>query len=294
MVDKPLSENDKPSEPAPAEAKPKSPGETHFDKRTYGWLAGVGVFVATMPVAYWAKYGSGAKWYNGATQKLVDKGMGQRSAEMFMNTMVLGSVGNLAIIPIKYFEDHKAEFIEKHNQELGHTDPTKFAPHAPPPSWWSLIKGRIAAYTAVGVALEGTSHIIGGDKFAAFENKFAEYVVCKPLGQAMHDAAGQETKAFRAGKIAALDVFATASAAALLYFTSRAFDKKSHQKKDAKPAPAAVPATYDEPTPQAAAKPKVFTDGIAPSSLETKAKPKAESFTEALAAQKEASPSLSA
>ncbi len=80
--------------------------------------------------------------------------------------------------------------------------------------------------------------LIGEDKFAAFNDAFAEHVVCKPFGKSTHvnvNGIMEETKAFRYGKIAALDVFATTAAATLLYIGSRIFADRQSKERDMTP-----------------------------------------------------------
>lgn len=96
----------------------------------------------------------------------------------------------------------------------------------------SLIKSRVAAYATVFVSLQGAVKIFGDDRFKKFEEDFAEHVVCRPLNLPTHTpglprSAATETRAFRYGKIGALDVFATAAATILLYAGSRFFAKKN-------------------------------------------------------------------
>jgi len=223
--------------------KPMSKGERIFNWLVYGGVAGVGVFVVTLPIAFWTRYGGGAGWWKRSTQWLEKKGMNAYTSEEVLNTAVLGSIGNFAIIPVKILEEYKHKLIPKLNKKYGSEIDKQLAEHDPPQTWWTLIKGRVAAYVAVFASLQAAVKIGGGERFDAFKNNFAEYIVCKPLGKPTH-IGGMETKAFRYGKIAALDVFCAASAATLLYLASRFFAKedKNQSAKNDSPAPAPLAA----------------------------------------------------
>lgn len=213
-----------------------SKGEKLFDFLTYGGIAFAGVFIATMPFTYWTKYGGGKKFHDWMTTALKKRGASEHIAEQTFNTTVLGALGNAAVIPIKFLENKKPELVDKLNNLIGDKSHDASVEQDLKQSWLSLIKSRIAAYTAVFVSLQGAVAIFGGDKFNKFEENFAEHVICKPLGKPTHTpnltkTVENETKAFRYGKIAALDVFATAAATILLYTSSRFFARKNEHWK---------------------------------------------------------------
>ncbi|NBO20016.1 MAG: hypothetical protein EBV03_12505, partial [Proteobacteria bacterium] len=256
----PQKSQDTPQEIA-AEEKAKSTssskGERLFDWLTYGGISFAGVFIATMPWTYYTKYGSGKKFHEWVVKGLKNKGVSEHVAEQTFNTLVLGSLGNVAIIPIKFLENHKPAIVDKFNDWLGDKSHDASVDKDPKQSWTSLILARVAAYTAVFVSLQGAVAALGGKKFQKFEEKFAEHVVCKPLGYATHTpgmakTVANETKAFRYGKIGALDVFATGAATILLYLGSRMFARKNEAWKathagtsEHTPAPAGAPAAAE-------------------------------------------------
>lgn len=220
------------------EKKPKlSRGEKLFNWLVYGGIAGVATFIATIPAGYWAKYGGGAKFFKSFGKGLEKLGVSARSAEDAAMTTGLMQGGNLMILPVKWAEDNKVELIKKIDHVLGDKTDVDALEKEDKQSWGSIIKARLAAWAAVFSGFKLAGMTIGNEKFAAFEESFAKHIVCKPFGKATH-IAGEETKMFRIGKIAALDVFATAAASILLYAGSRFF--AHHKKNNPAPAPEAT------------------------------------------------------
>lgn len=211
-----------------------SKGEKLFDFSVYSGIAGAGVFLATLPITYWAKHGSGQKVHQWMTGALKKKGLSESAAEQIFNTTVLGLAGNAAVIPIKAIENKKAEIVKTLNEQLGDTSGNVSVENEPKQSWGSLIKSRVAAYAAVWLSFQGAVSMFGAKRFGEFEEGFAKKIVCEPLGKPTH-INGQETKLFRYGKIAALDSFATVAAATLLYIGSRFFVRGNEEKIDNHP-----------------------------------------------------------
>lgn len=224
-----------------AEKTSTSSGEKAFDLLTYGGVAGLGTFALTIPVAYWAKYGKGAKYFEDAAKYLVKKGMRPRIAEEMVMTSALMQGGNLTIIPVKVLENCKPQIVDRFNHMLGDESGKASVDEDPQQTWGSLIKSRLVAWTAVFAGFRAAATLVGHEKLDSFEKKFAEGV-CKLMGKATH-IKGAETAHYRYGKIAALDVFATAAATSILYVGSRFFAKNNtHWDTDRNnPAPAATP-----------------------------------------------------
>lgn len=107
---------------------------------------------------------------------------------------------------------------------------------SPKQTWGSLLLGRLTAWGAVFVSfkLAGslTSFLGHPNAMANFESWFAKDVVCKPMGKPTH-IHGVETKLYRYGKIAALDIFATAAASSILLAGSRFFAKQTPEAEQA-------------------------------------------------------------
>lgn len=200
-----------------------SKGEKLFDWLVYGGIAGLGVLVATVPIAYWSKYSGGKKAFEWAERRLAKSGIDPRSAHEMVMTTALMQGGNLALIPIKMAENNKAQIVSGMNKALGEPDTYCEVKSEPDQTWGSLIKSRLVAWGAVFASLKAASSMLGHERFDAFENSFAKNVACKPFGFPTHLPNGQETRAFRMGKLTALDIFATAAAAGILYGASRVF-----------------------------------------------------------------------
>jgi hypothetical protein len=208
-----------------------SKGEKLFNILTYGGISGVSVFIGSVLVGYSAKYGKRAAKFPGKVAFLEKYHFSKQGAEHAVMTTELMHPGNAAVLPIKLIEDHKPEIIDKLNHLLGDKSGDASINKEPEQTWGSLIKGRLAAWAAVYTGFRVTAKIIGDTKFAEFENAFAEKA-CNLIGKNTHTnplnkIAENETKAFRFGKIAAIDLFATIAATTLLYAGSKFFAKKN-------------------------------------------------------------------
>jgi len=212
-----------------AEKTGDSKGERWFNGITYGGIGGVLNFVLTIPIAYKAKYGGWAKNFVAAAKKLEKSGLSPHTTEHVLMTTATMQGGNITVIPVKLLEDHKPEIVEKLNNMLGDKSGDASVDKENEQSWGSLVKARILmAWLPVFVSFKAAGKIFGEEKFLEFQDKFSEHVICAPLGQPTHTLGMKkivenETKLFRVGKIAALDVFASTAAAALLYIGSRFF-----------------------------------------------------------------------
>lgn len=206
--------------------KPLSRGEKIFDWLTYGGIAGVAVFIATIPTTYWAKYGGGSKYFKAFSNGLQKLGMSSRSAEDAALTTGLGIGGTLMLLPVKLAEDNKIAAIEKIDKIMGDSTNVAELENEDKQSWGSIIKARAVAWLTVFSSFKIAGMTLG-DKLGHFEEAVGKKT-CAMLGKPTH-IAGQETKAFRYGKIAALDVFATTAASILLFVGTRFFAKKKKE-----------------------------------------------------------------
>ncbi len=216
-------------------SKPTSKGEKWFDWMTYGGVNFVGTFIATIPIAYALKYGKGAKWYQKGADWLTKKGVSHGHAENILLTTATMQGGNVAVFPVKYLEDRKAKIVSWFNEKLGEPDASEDIKREADQTWPSLIKSRLVAwgitfgsFTAAGMAF--------GKKFEEYGDKFAKKM-CDIMKKPTHlidpkvlktitDAKKLEkleSKAFRYGKLGAVDVYATAASATILYVASRFF-----------------------------------------------------------------------
>jgi hypothetical protein len=270
-----------------------SKGEKLFDWLTYGGIAGIGTFLMTIPVAYWAKYGGGAPMFKNAAKALEKRGMAAAGAEDMLMTTALMQGGNIAVIPIKLMEDHKPGVVEHLNAKLGDQSGDASVDSDKKQTWGSLVKARVfLAWLPVYVSMR-TASMVFPQQLKAFENWFAEHLVCRPFGQPTHTPGlpkivENETKAFRYGRIGALDVFATAAAATLLYIGSRIF-ARSNARWHARDLPKDLKSKdadrdqIENATASAPENPKNFAQSVTPRG----------SFTESITNQKTAEPASS-
>ncbi|MBY0408207.1 MAG: hypothetical protein K2Q01_10990, partial [Rickettsiales bacterium] len=163
-----------------------SRGEKMFDLLTYGGIAGVGTFALTIPLAYWAKYGAGAKHFENASKFLVRQGLSKPIAEEMVMTSALMQGGNVGIIPVKIMENYKPTIVGQLNDWMGDKSGAASVKEDPQQTWGSLIKSRLVAWLAVFTGFRATASLLGGDKLAQFEKDFAKHVVCEPLGKPTH------------------------------------------------------------------------------------------------------------
>jgi len=212
---------------------PASRGEKIFDWLVYGGIAGLGTFIVTIPMTYWAKYGSGSGYFKSASKWFQSKGFSPQTAEDLSMTSSLMQGGNLMVLPVKIAEDNKVAIVTKINDMLGEKTDVSALEAEDRQSWGSIIKARLMAWAVVFTSLRTAGHMLGNERFEAFNESFSKNLICKPLGVATH-IAGQETKTFKVGKIAALDLFATAAASTLLYIGTRVFAHWERQRKEAK------------------------------------------------------------
>ncbi len=214
-----------------------SRGEKIFDWLVYGGIGGAGSFVATLLTTYWAKYGKGAEYFKTSTDWLQKKNWSAANAEKFMMTNATMQGGNLMVLPVKWAEDNKIALVTKINDMIGEKTDVAALENEDKQTWSSILKARVAAWITVFTSFHAAAHVIGDKKFGEFENKFAEHMICKPMGKPTH-VGGVETTHFKYGKIAAIDVFATVAASTLLYVGSRVFAHWDREKADAQHTPA--------------------------------------------------------
>ncbi len=144
-------------------------------------------------------------------------------------TTTLMQGGNAMLLPIGLAEKHKVAIVEGINSALGDTTPTAQVEDTQKQTWGSLIKARITAWLVVFTSLTAASKMVPRS-FELFETEFAERI-CQFVRKPTH-VAGKETKTFIYGKIGALDIFATAAAAVLLYIGGHIFAARAEEKRE--------------------------------------------------------------
>lgn len=228
------------AEPCAPAQKPKSKGERLFDWGVYGGIAGVGTFVAGVPLTYLFKYTkTGSKYYHGlvdalvkGAEKIAPSVLSKKAAEDAVMTTSLFMGGNAMLIPVAYAEKHKVTTVSGLNTILGDPTPPSDIEQEPKQTWGSLMKGRLSAWGVVFGALFSASWAFP-KSFNMFENEFAErfcQIFRKPT-EIIKDGAKVPSRSFLLGKISAIDVFATAAAAILLYVAGHSFARKREARK---------------------------------------------------------------
>jgi hypothetical protein len=232
----------------PAEKPVKSRGEQWFDRLVYGVMNPVGTFVVTLPIAYWMKYGGGKKLVlDNAVKGMAKAKVPAGLASEVTDTLFTMQGGNVMVFLVAAAESFRRPFVRGLNAMLDEKHEAENIQEAPKQTAGSLVKGRIAAFTTVLVSFVSASFMFP-ETFRTFKEEFAGRVcqVLKkapytvPLDQAklmpVKAREALETKAFRYGKLAALDVFATAMASTLFYIGSHVFAERREKKLEAKEA----------------------------------------------------------
>lgn len=221
---------------------PKSKGERFFDRAVYGGIAGVGTFIATIPIAYELEHHPKLKPVFKYVVDKVELGLAQlpfnttrKTAEKVVMTTTLMQGGNLMLIPIGIAEHHKVALVSGLNTAMDDPTPKDAIQHAPKQTWMSLLKSRGLAWLTVFTSLTAVGAVYK-KALPTFEQETGEFVT-KLFGKQTHriiDGVKTETRTFGYGKIAALDVFATSAAATLLYIGGHFFARKQEEKKEHK------------------------------------------------------------
>lgn len=216
-----------------APAKPrKTIGEKIFDWGTYGGLNGVGTFLLTIPLADWGNRKIFDSWSKGLNEKFK---IGPNTATNIVKSTTLAIGGTVMLLPVYLAERNKKPISEWLNQKFGNHEEKKAQVENPAPQTpGSLIKGRLLAWCAVFLGFKSMEWMGKGEALQKFEQDFGKKT-CAVLGKLTH-VNNVETTAFRWGKLAALDIFATAAATSILYVTSHVFAKQQARAQK-KPSP---------------------------------------------------------
>ncbi|MFN7452085.1 MAG: hypothetical protein ACK5R5_04185 [Alphaproteobacteria bacterium] len=216
---------------SPPPSSHRSMGEKLFNWIVYGGLGGVGTFLLTLKPAYWMRYHGGEARIGRVLERI---GIGGKIANQVATSTSLSLGGHMMLLPIAFAEAHHTQIVDGLNKMTLDPTPVEEIQAKPKPTLSSIIRGRLVAWAAV---LSG--FVAMGEFFPktldVFKNEFAEWF-CKRTHQPMK-VAGEETKAFRYGKLAALDVFATAFAATLLYIGSYFFARRKDAQQNPRPLP---------------------------------------------------------
>lgn len=194
--------------------------------------------LVTLIAALSMKYGRGKPYYDRAVNWMEGKLTGvlkpttaRKFSEEFVQTTTLMQGGNLMLLPIGMLEHKKVEIVSGLNTALGDPTPPEKIEAAPKQTWWSLIEGRLLAWTAVFTAFFGSS-LIFPKSFQTFTSEFGERVhsLVGKFKSVRSSPVMKETRAYKIGEMGALDIFATAAAATLLYVGGHFFARKHEEK----------------------------------------------------------------
>lgn len=210
-------------------------GDRLFDRIVYAGLNGVGTFLLTIPLAYWGDHGGGKEFFEKMGQKAATVlKRSPETAKTIVRATTLGLGGTVMVIPVFFAEHFRTPMVNWLNRNFGNEqDKATPVENPAPQTFASLIKGRLVAWCAVFSGFKIVEYVTKwADHPKALENfeeRFAK-AACKIVKADTH-VAGVETKAFRYGKLAALDVFATAAATTILYVSSRFFARSRSPEK---------------------------------------------------------------
>lgn len=220
--------------------KEKSKGEKAFDKVVYGGFAGVGTFVLTLPVAFKIKHGRWAEGY-GKLINMTEKGLSRflpagvssKVAEQVVETTVLMQGGNLMLLPIRWAERRKVSIVNGLNRLLGDPTPPEDVAQAPQQTWGSLVAGRALAFLTVFGTFFSASVFLPRS-FSVFKAEFGErtHQLVGWFKRVRSSPVMEQTRGFKIGELAALDVFATMAAASVLYVGAHFFARKRVEKQE--------------------------------------------------------------
>lgn len=204
----------------------------------------MGTFLLTLGMALSIKYGKGKAFYNRMVDGLERKvsgimgaETGRKFSEEVVQTTTLMQGGNAMLLPVGIAEHYKVPIVNGLNTMMGDPTPPEKIQESPKQTWWSLIEGRALAWTAVFTTLFGAS-LVFPKSFQTFTSEFGEkfHQIAGKFKAQRSSAIMKETRAYKVGELAALDVFATAAAVVLLYIGGHFFARKHEQKKEIKEA----------------------------------------------------------
>lgn len=217
-----------PEAPAPAR---KSKGEKLFDWLVYGGVNYLGTFALTVVVADWLQtHAWGKAVCDWGKRSLMKAGINEKTADTAVTVSLLMQGGTLMLLPVHALEKRRTDIVSWLNRKFGDTtDRATIAQEVPEQTWGSLIKGRLVAWGVVFSAMFG-AELIFKDNFKAFSHNTGSWLA-KQFGVA-EAARNESSRAFRYGKLGALDVFATLASTAILYTSSKFFAQRREERRE--------------------------------------------------------------
>lgn len=231
-----------------AEPRAKSRGEKVFDRVVYAGIAGVVTFLVTLKLTHFLKYDHKAQFdkvvsgVHRGLQKIFPS-LTRENADTITTTFALMQGGNAMLLPVAFAEKHKIRIVDGLNTALGDSTPAEQIEQAPKQTIGSLVKSRLVAFGAVvsGLLLAKKHYSKTMDMFEQQTGELLCDTLNKPqfhmepkMVEGVQKLVKKESKTFIYGKLAALDIFATAAAASLLYVGGHFFARKREEKMERK------------------------------------------------------------
>lgn len=215
------------------ENRPKSAGGRWFDLITYGGFAGVGTFFLTIPIANMFNKGGRLHGVEKAIENGVKKiGASDNLAHKVAETTRFMHGGNLMLVPVTLMEHFRTNIVNGLNRMFNDPTDPESVKDAPQQTIGSIIKGRMVAWCAVFTGFWSAEKAFP-ETYKTFKRECGERL-CQLLRRPVKLPSGEFTKTFHFGESAALDAFATASAATLLYVGSHIFARRAQIRREEK------------------------------------------------------------
>ena len=182
---------------------------------------------------------------------LADKGdFAQLTAAALANTMIISHGGNLFAPFIKWLENSREDIANSYNKKFGTQEDVDLVHErfkdVPKQNWEDVAKGRVFTWGMVFAAMLGAYATVGkNDKgkyhLDVYEDWFArKFAGLTEAGKELaHTPVSKEltelqkaNKAYRFGKVLALDLYATTAGIIIWNFSSRWLAKKRTQRGD--------------------------------------------------------------
>lgn len=211
------------------ETRPKSSGGKLFDLITYGGIAGVGTFFATIPVANMFKQGGRLHSFDGAIRGFFQKlGASEKLASKSTEVTHLMHGGNLMLIPVGLMEYFRTPIVQAFNRMLNDPTDPKSVEEAPPQTLMSILKARVVAWLTVFAGFALTEKVLGAERYDRMKHYSGE--IWSKIRRQPIDVHNPHS-AYNHGRTGAEDMLATISSATLLYVGSHAFANHAAEKR---------------------------------------------------------------
>ncbi len=194
------------------------------------------------------------KWVTQSFKPLAESGKaGEIISKAASSTVILSWGGNFFMPIIKWLENGRESIANFFNRAIGKPGEEQIAHERlkdlPKQNWLDVIKGRVMAWLTVFSALTAVDSIAGKDAsgrryFDKYEDGFSRKIICSlpGVGQEAKQIAAlplsekipahlEKNGAYRFGKVAALDIFATSAAIVVWNIVSRFSAKKRVDKE---------------------------------------------------------------